>query len=72
MPPIATQSVRRNEASRCANSDLTRRSKPRRYSITSSARASSRAGTVEAKHHRGLEFDITKSEFMDWMAPTFT
>jgi hypothetical protein len=32
--------------------------------ITSSARASGRAGTVEAKHHRGLEFDITKSEFM--------
>jgi hypothetical protein len=48
------------------------RSKAAHYSITSSARASSRAGTVEAKHHRGLEFDITKSEFMDWMAPTFT
>src|ERR1700760_697741 len=35
MPPIATESVRRNEASRCANRNQMHRSKKNLYSITS-------------------------------------
>ena len=46
MHPGATKLMRRNELPLCANSVLTHRSKKHRYSITSSAVASSVGGTV--------------------------
>ena len=44
MPPIATRMLKRRDWSRCANRDRTHRSKPHRYSITSSARSSTDGG----------------------------
>jgi len=46
LPPKATELARRNKTPLCAKSDLTHCSKRHRYSITSSASASSVGGTL--------------------------
>jgi hypothetical protein len=61
--PLATELMRRNELTRCANRDLTHCSKRDRYSITSSARASSVGGTVRPSAFAVLRL-ITRSNLV--------
>jgi hypothetical protein len=64
MPPIATKAVSRSETSRCATSRHMQCSKQHRYSITSSAMASSLSGTVRPSI-LAVEELMTNSNLLD-------